>query len=111
MSKGTARSAHRLCLVSDLERSGFFTAWLDAIGDEVSAVRDATGTYVFSSVCPHFGGPFAFDRRAGVARCAWHGWQFDYRSGRCLSYDVKTCLRHYEWAITDAGVLEVYVDA
>jgi nitrite reductase (NADH) small subunit len=53
------------------------------------------------NVCPHRGGPvcegpqcgtslptdryeFKYGREDSLVRCAWHGWEFDLRTGQCL---------------------------
>jgi nitrite reductase/ring-hydroxylating ferredoxin subunit len=57
--------------------------------------------YALLNVCPHRGGPlcegpqcgttlptdryeFVYGREDGLVRCAWHGWEFDIRTGACL---------------------------
>ena len=55
------------------------------------------------NVCPHRGAPLcagpvtgtakacgddfgiAYDRAGELVRCAWHGWEFDIRTGDCLA--------------------------
>ncbi|MBZ9870285.1 hypothetical protein LB542_05350 [Mesorhizobium sp. BR1-1-9] len=27
---------------------------------------------------------FVYERAGELIRCAWHGWEFDIRSGKCL---------------------------
>jgi nitrite reductase/ring-hydroxylating ferredoxin subunit len=49
-----------------------------------------------SPVCPHFGGEFAVD----VA--------VDVRSGRCLSNQLKACLREYETVEENGAIAVVY---
>jgi len=65
---------------------------------------------VRSSVCPHFGGEFAVDVAAGRMRCKWHAWEFDIRSGRCLSNQLKACLREYD-TVEENGTIAVVYDA
>ena len=57
--------------------------------------------FALLNVCPHRAGPlcegpqcgtslptdryeFNYGREHGLVRCAWHGWEFDIRSGACL---------------------------
>src|SRR5712691_3187460 len=54
--------------------------------------------YATENFCPHKGAPLA----AGilcehVIECEWHGWQFDVRSGECLTVVEK--LKTYEVVI------------
>lgn len=66
------------------------------------------GFYALLNVCPHKGaalceGPvcgttratdraeFVYDRAGEIVRCAWHGWEFDIRTGEFLvDPSVKT---------------------
>jgi nitrite reductase/ring-hydroxylating ferredoxin subunit len=96
----------RLCALSELRREGRVTRWVDELRDEVTAVDAESGILVFSSVCPHFGGEFDFsEAEAGTLRCRWHNWKFDAFDGRCLNYDVKTRMRHYEFKIEDEWIV------
>ena len=46
--------------------------------------------YAITNFCPHKGAPLSegilCDR---VIECEWHGWQFDLRSGECLTVGEK----------------------
>src|SRR6185503_18849454 len=46
--------------------------------------------YAIQNSCPHKGAPLSegilCDR---VIECEWHGWQFDLRSGECLTVSEK----------------------
>ena len=67
------------------------------------------GFYALLNICPHRGaalceGPicgttrttdareFVYDRAGELVRCAWHGWEFDIRTGEFL-VDSKTKAR------------------
>lgn len=42
--------------------------------------------YATENFCPHKGAPLADGKLCGyVIECDWHGWQFDVRSGECLT--------------------------
>lgn len=42
--------------------------------------------YATSNFCPHRGAPLSEGRLCGhTIECALHGWQFDVRSGECLT--------------------------
>ncbi len=99
--------SYRFCSLEELNRSKRVTRIVEELRDEITAIDLDGKTHVFSSVCPHFGGEFKFDRRAGKTWCKWHGYEFDIRSGKCLTFPkLKTCLRHYEFQEND-GYLEV----
>ena len=72
------------------------------------------------NVCPHKGatlceGPvtgtaivgedaeIAYARAGELVRCAWHGWEFDIRSGDCLA-DPKLKARKIEISVEDGGI-------
>jgi nitrite reductase/ring-hydroxylating ferredoxin subunit len=80
---------------------------LQVEGREI-AVFNVDGTYAaYVNWCPHQGGPAceglmsgtreaSYDRESGevslewtregkVVNCPWHGWEFDVRTGECLS--------------------------
>ena len=57
--------------------------------------------YALHNGCPHKGGPlcegriggttlptreheFVYGREGCILRCAWHGWEFDIRTGQCI---------------------------
>ena len=42
--------------------------------------------YATSNCCPHKGAPLSEgDLRGHLIECNWHGWQFDVRTGVCLT--------------------------
>jgi nitrite reductase/ring-hydroxylating ferredoxin subunit len=95
---------HRLCSLSELRREGRVTLWVDELRDEITAIASGPELKVFSSVCPHFGGEFDFSGLAsGRLKCRWHAWSFDWRDGTCLSYPLKTKLRHYDFRADEAA--------
>ena len=98
---------HRFCSTDELYREQRITHWVDALGDEITAVYIRETIYVVSSVCPHFGGVLEVDPRQCQFRCLWHDWRFDISTGNCVTYDVKTNLRHYPYEITPDGWLEI----
>jgi nitrite reductase/ring-hydroxylating ferredoxin subunit len=63
--------------------------------------------YATENFCPHKGAPLAEGILCGhVIECDWHGWQFDVRSGECLTVTEK--LRTYE-VIIEEGLIKVLV--
>jgi nitrite reductase (NADH) small subunit len=72
------------------------------VGKYSIGVFNVEGSYfALLNVCPHRSGPlcegpqcgtslptdryeFNYGQDDGLVRCAWHGWEFDIRTGRCL---------------------------
>lgn len=80
--------------------------------------------FALRNTCPHQGGPlceglltgflkarvpgeYEYVRRGEIVRCAWHGWEFEIASGRCL-VDERLQARRYEVRV-EAGEIVVYV--
>ncbi|MBA2703305.1 MAG: non-heme iron oxygenase ferredoxin subunit [Blastocatellia bacterium] len=63
--------------------------------------------YAIENYCPHKGAPLSegilCDR---VIECDWHGWQFDLRSGECLT--VREKVETYEVIVED-GLVKVMI--
>jgi nitrite reductase/ring-hydroxylating ferredoxin subunit len=52
----------------------------------VALFRQDREVLALDNVCPHEGGPIGLGAlRDGVVACPLHGWQFDVRTGACLS--------------------------
>ncbi len=63
--------------------------------------------YAIDNSCPHRGAPLSEGAVCGyVVECALHGWQFDLRSGECLT--VTERLKTYE-VREEEGVLKVSI--
>ena len=73
------------CCVDDLKRETKITKWIDDLKDEISAIYIDGKYYVYSTICPHFGGEFEIERKPKTLRCKWHGWKFDIITGRSLT--------------------------
>ena len=56
-------------------------------GDRIVALMNVDGQFhALDGVCPHQGGPLGKGELQGkIVTCPWHGWQFDLKSGDCLS--------------------------
>lgn len=51
--------------------------------------------HALDNVCLHRGGPLGDGICAdGTVTCPWHGWQFDIRSGECVSSPGETVDRY-----------------
>jgi nitrite reductase/ring-hydroxylating ferredoxin subunit len=74
-------------------------------GDQIVVFNVNGEFYATSNVCPHKGAPLAEGILCGsVIECEWHGWQFDVRTGECLTVTEK--IQTYRVAIED-GVVTV----
>jgi nitrite reductase/ring-hydroxylating ferredoxin subunit len=60
-----------------------------------------------SNFCPHKGAPLAMEILTGhIIECDWHGWQFDVRTGQCLT--VKEQIEVYRVIVED-GVIKIEI--
>lgn len=83
----------------------------------VGIFRLPDGYYAMLNICPHRGaalceGPvcgttrsneqreFIYERAGELVRCAWHGWEFDIRSGQFL-VDPKIKARTFPVTVED----------
>ncbi len=63
--------------------------------------------YATENFCPHKGAPLANGILCEhVIECDWHGWQFDVRTGECLTVPEK--LETYEVVVED-GLIKILV--
>jgi nitrite reductase/ring-hydroxylating ferredoxin subunit len=77
--------------------------------------------YALHNRCPHMAGPlcqgpvtgtarqtdrmeFIYERPGEIVRCAWHGWEFDIRTGQCLALD-KIRARTYAVVVENGEVM------
>ena len=59
----------------------------DAGGRKVAVFRVGGALHAMDGVCPHRGGPLGEGTVAdGVVTCPWHGWRFEVRTGKCVSF-------------------------
>ena len=100
-----------------------------AAGVEVGIVRwDGDEVYALRNVCPHALGPVCagrlgpkivaprgepmgldVDESCPVIACAWHGWEFDVRTGQAVWPDARMRVRTYP-ARVEAGRVLVALD-
>jgi nitrite reductase/ring-hydroxylating ferredoxin subunit len=61
--------------------------------------------YAIENSCPHKGAPLSEGTLCGhVVECGLHGWQFDLRSGECLTVPDK--IRTFAVSV-EAGLLKI----
>ena len=71
-----------------------------ADGDELAVFNVDGEYYATENFCPHKGALLSEGAICGhIVECGWHGWQFDVRSGRCLT--VNENLQTYEVLVED----------
>ena len=69
-------------------------------GDELAVYNVDGEFYATENFCPHKGAPLSEGILCGhVIECGLHGWQFDVRSGECLT--VRDQLKTYEVFVED----------
>ena len=63
--------------------------------------------YATDNFCPHKGAPLAAGRLCDyVIECEWHGWEFDVRTGECLT--VPETVDTYE-VVVEEGLVKVVI--
>ena len=63
--------------------------------------------YATENFCPHKGAPLAAGTLCDhTIECDWHAWQFDVRTGECLT--VREKLETYE-VVVEGGVIKVLI--
>jgi nitrite reductase/ring-hydroxylating ferredoxin subunit len=59
-------------------------------GDELAVYNVGGEFYATENSCPHRGAPLSEGALCGhIIECGLHGWQFDVRSGECLTVTEK----------------------
>jgi nitrite reductase/ring-hydroxylating ferredoxin subunit len=76
-------------------------------GDEVALYNVNGELYATENFCPHRGAPLTEGFLCGhVIECGLHGWQFDVRSGKCLTLEER--IETYPVVVED-GVIKIEV--
>ena len=96
------------CTLSLLREQKLQRRWIDEWRDELCAVYVNEEVFVYSGVCPHFGGGFCFDAESKTLACEWHGWRFQADTGEGLGPQRKYKLKKYRHEIR-AGAIEVFL--
>ncbi len=77
-------------------------------GLQLALFPDGSGYRALDNICPHAGGPLAMGWLVdSVVVCPWHAWEFDIRTGRCVTSDVYH-VRAYPVREVD-GRLQVHI--
>ena len=99
-----ARRALDAGRVEDLPDGSRKTIELPA-GRELALFNIDGEFYATENFCPHKGAPLAEGTLCEhVIECDWHGWQFDVRTGECLT--VPGRLLTYEVVVKD-GLIKI----
>ena len=78
---------------------------VDLDGTRVAIFRMADGFVAFSDACLHMGASLAEGKlEGGRVTCAWHGWEYDVRTGQSDRKDWA-CLAVYEVKVEGQDVL------
>jgi nitrite reductase/ring-hydroxylating ferredoxin subunit len=77
-------------------------------GDELAVFNVNGEFYAIENSCPHRGAPLSEGTVCGhVVECGLHGWQFDVRTGECLT--VRERIRSYAVRVED-GLVRVEIE-
>ena len=67
-----------------------------AVGRELALVRTPEGFFALDNACPHTGGPLGEGLvQSHTVTCPLHGWQFDCKTGTCLTETKQSPQRRY----------------
>jgi nitrite reductase (NADH) small subunit len=93
--------------IDDLRPGAFISFELPG-GDELAVYNVDGEFYATENFCPHKGAPLSEGTLCGhIVECGWHGWQFDVRSGECLT--VREKIKTYRVKIEEGLVkVEIY---
>ena len=73
-------------------------------GSELALFNVDGKFYATENFCPHKGAPLAEGSLCGhTIQCDWHGWQFDVRTGRCLT-TTSGDIEAFEVSIEDGWI-------
>tara|TARA_B100000676_G_scaffold225344_1_gene222962 strand:+ start:992 stop:1303 length:312 start_codon:yes stop_codon:yes gene_type:complete len=68
-------------LLSEMPDSGVLECVVD--GQIVALFKTDDGYHAVDGICPHQGGSLGKGSLHGcIARCPWHGWEYDVRDGQ-----------------------------
>ena len=74
-------------------------------GDEVAVFRRGDEVFAIGNQCPHQGGSLCEGFLEGdIVVCPLHGWEFDLRSGVCMTVPGESVPR-YSVRVEDGAVL------
>ena len=79
------------------------------IAGKAIAIANLDGEYcAISNTCPHAEGPLGEGELDGIVlRCPYHGWEFDVRTGACLTSPDNPVAHYKVEIVKDAVCVEV----
>lgn len=95
---------------------------VDVDGRSIGLFNIAGQFYALHNRCPHVGGAlchgpltgtalpahqrgeYVYGQEGRILRCAWHGWEFEVETGRCLS-DTKVRAKTFAVTVEDGEVV------
>jgi nitrite reductase/ring-hydroxylating ferredoxin subunit len=76
-------------------------------GNELAVYNVDGEFYATGNFCPHKGALLSEGTLCGyVVECGWHGWQFDVRSGECLTVNER--IRTYSVKVEE-GLVKIRI--
>lgn len=81
---------------------------VDFFGREVLIVHSEGRYNAFIDVCPHAGGPLAYDAAQGCFRCQWHDALFKSQTGARLSGPAAYPLIRLPTIVDEGELVYVY---
>lgn len=97
-----AKTSLQICVSQQLKSGTAVRVQLQN-GDELAIYNIDGEYYAIDNSCPHRGAPLSEGPLCGhIVECALHGWQFNVRSGECLT--VPERLRTYEVYVEDGMI-------
>jgi len=95
--------ALRVCPIDALPR-GTCRRFTLPNGEELAIYNINGEYYATDNTCPHQGAALSDGAVLGhVVECGWHGWQFDVRTGECLT--VSERIRTFVVRVEDGVVV------
>lgn len=99
----TAEGKLTLAGISDLQPGACARVALPD-GNEIAVCNVGGEFYAIDNSCPHRGAPLSEGALHGyMIECWLHGWQFDVRTGECLT--VTDRVKTYEVMIEDGAII------
>lgn len=83
----------KLAAYSDIPEGGSVFVQGPA-GLEIALFRVQGEIFALNNACPHQGGPLAEGQLHDFCvTCPWHAWDFDVRTGECVTYPGENAIK------------------
>ena len=117
--RAARRRRHIVCAASELPAGGRRIVEID--GRSIGIFNVGGTFHALHNGCPHKAGPlcegpicgttlptddysYSYGREGEIVRCAWHGWEFEIATGRCVA-DPGVRARTYPVSVEDGQVV------